>query len=378
MTDSSPPALAHTPLFDLHRELGARIVPFAGYAMPLHYPQGILQEHHHTRAEASLFDVSHMGQVRLDGPGAPMALEGLTPADVVDLGPLRQRYALLTDESGGILDDAMVTCGGDHWLLVVNAARKAFDVAHLEAHLAGRCGVTAPGDRALLALQGPGAAAALATLAPAVIDLPFMAATTVDLQGAPCLVSRSGYTGEDGFELSLPEAVAEAVARQLLALEGVAPAGLGARDSLRLEAGLCLYGQDLDTTTTPVEASLAWAIGKARRPGGPRAGGFLGSEVILRQLAAGPQRRRVGLLPRGRAPVRGGTVLADGDGRPVGQVTSGGFGPSVTRPIAMGYVATTTAKPGTILYADLRGRSVALEVAPLPFVTPRYHRRKAP
>ncbi|HXH04482.1 MAG TPA: glycine cleavage system aminomethyltransferase GcvT [Candidatus Competibacteraceae bacterium] len=371
MTDQT---LARTPLYDLHLELGARMVPFAGYEMPVQYPAGILKEHNHTRSQAGLFDVSHMGQVRLSGPNAAAALESLVPVDLVGLERDCQRYALFTNEQGGILDDLMVTNVGDHLFVVVNAACKAQDLAHLRAHLAGRCAIEELSDRALLALQGPAAAAVMARLAPETAKMVFMTAARVQLVGVECFVTRSGYTGEDGFEISVPAAKAEELARALLAQEEVAPIGLGARDSLRLEAGLCLYGHDIDTTTTPVEASLTWALSKARRADGARPGGYPGAEVIMAQLAGGVSRKRVGLLPQGKTPVREGAELVDADGRVVGKITSGGFGPTVGGPVAMGYVETALATVGTELAALVRGKPVPVKVARMPFVQQRYYR----
>ncbi|TCO79258.1 aminomethyltransferase [Plasticicumulans lactativorans] len=372
MTDTDN--LARTPLYALHLELGARMVPFAGYAMPVQYPAGILKEHLHCRAQAGLFDVSHMGQVRLAGAEAAAALETLVPVDIVDLPLGQQRYALFTDERGGILDDLMVVREPDGLFLVVNAACKAQDLAHLRTQLGARCDVDELADRALLALQGPAAGAVLERLAPAVVGMVFMTARRVDVAGIPCLVTRSGYTGEDGFEISVPAAQAEALARALLAAPEVAPIGLGARDSLRLEAGLCLYGHDIDTTTTPVEAALLWAMQKVRRSGGARAGGFPGADVILRQLAEGVARKRVGLVGEGKQPVREGAELSTADGRPVGRVTSGGFGPSAGRPVMLGYVETACAEPGTALVASVRGKAVAVTVCRTPFVPQRYYR----
>jgi aminomethyltransferase len=366
--------LARTPLYDLHRELGARMVPFAGYEMPVHYPAGVLKEHLHTRSQAGLFDVSHMGQIRLSGADAAAALETLVPVDILDLPAGMQRYALFTGEQGGILDDLMVTNCGDHLFLVVNAACKGQDEAHLRRHLAGRCTVEALTDRALLALQGPAAAAVMARLAPGLEKLVFMHSANVTLAGSECLVSRSGYTGEDGFEISVPADKADALARLLLAEPEVAPIGLGARDSLRLEAGLCLYGHDMDAQTTPVEAGLTWALSKARRTDGARPGGYPGAEVILRQLAEGVARKRAGLLVKDRMPVREGAQLLDAQGQPVGSVTSGGFGPSVGGPVAMGYVGPAFAAPGTALNAIVRGKPVPVEVVRLPFVAQRYYR----
>lgn len=366
--------LTRTPLHDLHLEQGARMVPFAGYEMPVQYSGGILQEHKHTRNHAGLFDVSHMGQVRLDGMEASAALETLVPMDIAGLGEMCQRYALFTNPEGGISDDLMVTNAGDHLFVVVNAACKEQDISHLREHLSDRCGIEELTGHALLALQGPEAAAVLARFAPEVREMHFMTAARVTLAGAECFVTRSGYTGEDGFEISVPADSAEDLARALLAEDEVAPIGLGARDSLRLEAGLCLYGHDIDTSTTPVEAGLVWAIQKVRRRGGEREGGFPGAEVILGQMEAGPARRRVGLVPAGRAPVREGAELTDPGGRAVGHVTSGGFGPSVGGPVAMGYVEAASAAAGTGLNAVVRGRALPVTVTKMPFVEQRYYR----
>ena len=366
---------SRTPLFALHESLGARMVEFAGYAMPLQYGLGILKEHVHTRTHAGLFDVSHMGQVQIEGPDAAAALESLVPVDVVGLPPGRQRYAFFTNPNGGILDDLMIANLGDVLLLVVNAACKAQDLEHLHTHLAGRCTVEPLDDRALLALQGPQAAHVLARLAPQTSAMAFMDVITTKLAGVECHVSRSGYTGEDGFEISVPAAAAETLARELLADARVAPIGLGARDSLRLEAGLCLYGQDLDATTTPVEADLGWALSKARRPGGARPGGYPGAEAVFEQLANGAARRRVGLEARSRVPVRAGAEIADAEGERVGVVTSGGFGPTVGAPVAMGYVAARAAAVGTELAGLVRGNRVPIEVGAMPAVPHRYRRR---
>ena len=365
--------LSRTPLYALHCELGARLVPFAGYAMPVQYPAGILAEHQHTRAHASLFDVSHMGQARLP-LGAAVVIERLVPVDVVGLAPGRQRYAFFTNDAGGILDDLMFSNAGDHLFMVVNAARKAHDFALLSQH----CDLTVLADRALLALQGPAAAAVVRRLAPDVDALGFMGVTTARLDGIGAFVSRSGYTGEDGFEISVPAEDAERLARTLLAQAEVKPAGLGARDSLRLEAGLCLYGHDIDETTTPVEAGLAWAIQKVRRRDGARAGGFPGAGVILDQLERGVARKRVGIVPEGRAPLREGEVLRDAAGRVVGRLTSGGFGATLDGPIAMAYVETGCAGPGTELTAVVRGKPRACRVADMPFVPHRYHKGNPP
>jgi aminomethyltransferase len=374
-------ALKRTPLHAMHVRLGARMVPFAGYQMPVQYPAGIIKEHLHTRAAAGLFDVSHMGQIALrprsgQVEDAARALERLVPADVLGLGEGRERYTLFTNADGGVLDDLMVSNRSDHLLLVVNAARKVADEAHLRTGLAGDCQIEALTERALLALQGPRAEDALAALAPEVRTMRFMEVRTVSIMGEACTVSRSGYTGEDGFEISIRAQAAEALCEALLRDPMVAPAGLGARDSLRLEAGLCLYGSDLDETTTPVEAALEWTIPKVRRAGGARGGRFPGAEIILEQLANGAARRRVGLKPEGRAPVRSGAPLfgAENDAAPVGIVTSGGFGVSIGAPIAMGYVPTVVASPGTRLHAEVRGKRLPIIVSELPFVPPRYKR----
>lgn len=362
--------LARTPLAGLHRELGARLVPFAGYELPLHYPPGIVAEHRWCREAAALFDVSHMGQVRLSGPDPAAAVERLVPADIRGLAAGRSRYTMFTNEQGGVLDDLIVGRDADAIFLVVNAARKTDDLAHLRAHLEPEHRVEPLDDRALLALQGPKAATGLGRLLPEATGLAFMHTGWFTLDGVALRVSRSGYTGEDGFEISIPAERAEDFARRLLASEEVRPAGLGARDSLRLEAGLCLYGHDLDETTTPVEAGLAWTIGRRRR----EAGDFPGASVILAQLRDGPPRRLVGLAVEGRVPVREGAPLRLPGGAQVGRVTSGGFGPTVGRPIAMGYVAAARAREGTGLEAEVRGRPVPVQVARLPFVPHRYMR----
>ncbi len=377
-TDNNRPLL-RTPLYALHVELGAKLVPFAGYEMPVQYRDGILKEHLQTRAQAGLFDVSHMGQIRLRGAGATRALEALVPVDVVDLAANRQRYALFTNPQGGILDDLMVANAGDHLLLVVNAACKLADLAHLKAALPASVEIEYLEQQALLALQGPAARAVLTRLAPAAAALGFMQAAAIAIDGIDCWVSCSGYTGEDGFEISLPAAQAERLARRLLAEPEVAAIGLGARDSLRLEAGLCLYGHDIDTTTTPVEAGLTWALSKARRPGGVRAGGYPGAEVIERQLAEGVTRQRVLLKPDGRQPVREGSVIVAGGrevgreiGREIGVVTSGGFGPSLAGPVAMGYVQRDALEQP--LQALVRGKPVPLSLQRGPFAPHRYCR----
>ena len=359
-----------TPLFDLHRELGGRIVDFAGWELPVQYPAGILAEHQHCRSAAALFDVSHMGQLRLDGADAATALERLVPGDLLGLAPGRARYTQLTDEQGGILDDLIVSNAGDHLFVVVNAGNRDADLAHLRAALEPAVTVTELADRALLALQGPQASTVLTRLAPPSAELRFMTTAEMAVAGLPCRVSRLGYTGEDGFEISVPAADAVTLARRLLAEPEVAPAGLGARDSLRLEAGLPLHGHDIDPSTTPIEAGLAFSIGKRRRAEGD----FPGAETILRQLAAGPERRLVGLKPEGRAPAREGTEIQLLDGTPVGRVTSGGFGPTVGGPIAMGYVTAVHAAAGTEVALLVRGKPLPARIVPLPFVPHRYHR----
>jgi len=363
--------LKSTPLTALHEALGARMVPFAGYSMPVQFTAGILKEHLHTRSAAGLFDVSHMGQVVLRGPDAAAALERIVPGNIRELGAGRLRYTQFTNDQGGILDDLMVTNAGDHLYLVVNAACKTADLALLQAAMPTSVTVEPLDDHALLALQGPQAAAALQRHTSADLSrLRFMASAMLTVAGVEARVSRSGYTGEDGFEISLPASKAEAVARRLLDVAEVAPIGLGARDSLRLEAGLCLYGHDIDAVTTPVEAALEWSIGRRRR----EEGGFPGAEIILRQIADGTARRRVGIRADGRAPAREGAVLTDVDGRPVGAITSGGFGPSVDGPVAMGYVETNSSAIGTAVQAIVRDRPLPARVAALPFVEHRYYR----
>ncbi|MCC5970266.1 MAG: glycine cleavage system aminomethyltransferase GcvT [Pararhodobacter sp.] len=365
--------LKRTCLHELHLSLGAKMVPFAGYEMPVQYPMGVMGEHLHTRAQAGLFDVSHMGQVILGARGAAEALEALVPVDVQGLAEGRQRYGFFTTEAGGILDDLMIANRGDHLFLVVNAACKAEDLAHLEAHLQG---VEAVMHRALLALQGPAAARALARLVPGVADMRFMDVSTFAWGDVDLWVSRSGYTGEDGFEISLPEHRAEDFARALLEMDEVAPIGLGARDSLRLEAGLCLYGHDIDTDTSPVEAGLNWAIQKVRRRGGAREGGFPGAGRILRELTDGPSRLRVGLRPEGRAPMREGVALFDAEDAdtPVGAVTSGAFGPTIGAPMSMGYLPAAKAAPGTRIWGAVRGKRLPAQVVSLPFRPSTYHK----
>ncbi|NKK78687.1 glycine cleavage system aminomethyltransferase GcvT [Rhizobium leguminosarum] len=373
-------ALKKTPLHALHLSLGARMVPFAGYDMPVQYPAGVMKEHLHTRAEAGLFDVSHMGQVIVKAKSgsyedAALALESLVPVDILGLAEGRQRYGFFTDDTGCILDDLMIAHLDDHLFVVVNASCKEADLAHLQTHIGEQCDITLL-DRALIALQGPRAVAVLAELWADVAAMKFMDVRHCRLHDVSCLVSRSGYSGEDGFEISIPSDKAVDVTMRLLEHPDVQAIGLGARDSLRLEAGLCLYGNDIDTTTSPVEAALEWATQKARRGNGARAGGFPGSGRILSELENGAARRRVGLKPEGKAPVRGHAKLyADAEGKiEIGEVTSGGFGPSVEGPVAMGYVPLSHAAAGTLVYAEVRGKYLPITVTALPFVTPTYKR----
>jgi len=372
----STETLQKTPLHALHLELGARMVPFAGYDMPVQYPLGVMKEHLHTREQAGLFDVSHMGQIRLLGAGAAKALETLVPVDIIDLPVGMQRYAMFTNEHGGILDDLMVAnLGNDELFLVVNAACKDQDLAHLRKHIGEHCQIQPLfEERALLALQGPAAVKVLERLAPAVAKMTFMQFQPVQLLGADCFVSRSGYTGEDGFEISVPADQAEALARRLLEEPEVAAIGLGARDSLRLEAGLCLYGHDMNEQTTPIEASLLWAISKVRRADGARAGGFPGAEQIFAQQQSGVARKRVGLLPQERTPVREEAEIVDEAGTVIGKVCSGGFGPTLAGPVAMGYVDSAYTAVDTPVWAIVRGKRVAMKVSKMPFVAQRYYR----
>ena len=366
--------LQKTPLHALHLELGAKMVPFAGYDMPVSYPAGILAEHRHCRASAALFDVSHMGQLRLLGEDAAKALESLVPVDVVGLAVGKQRYGFFTNASGGILDDLMITRRDGDLFVIVNAACKDADIKHLVTHIGHRCTVQPLPDRALLALQGPKAVAALSRLNPALSKLTFMSGTSATLVEADCFVTRSGYTGEDGFEISVPASQAETLARALLALAEVQPAGLGARDTLRLEAGLCLYGHDINDVTTPVEAGLAWAIQKVRRAGGGRAGGYPGAKVIDGQLALGVGTKRVGLVGLERVPVREGALIVDAQGHKLGHVTSGTLAPTVNFPIAMAYLAANHALPDHEVYAQVRGNNYPMRVSAMPFAPHRYFR----
>jgi aminomethyltransferase len=366
-------ALKHTPLHSLHVELGAKMVPFAGYDMPVQYPSGILAEHQHTRARAGLFDVSHMGQLRLTakpGGNTAAALERVVTSDIRGLGQARTRYALFTNDQAGILDDLMVTNLGDHLFLVVNAACKEQDEAHLRKQISADVEIENLNKRALLALQGPSAVDALARLVPDCRKMEFMSGAFWLIEGSRCFVTRSGYTGEDGFEISVPNDHAEALARRLLAMPEVKPIGLGARDSLRLEAGLCLYGHDIDTSTSPIEAGLAWSIGPRRR----KDGGFPGAAIVQKQLAEGPKRKRVGILPEGKQPARDHTEVQDSAGKRIGEITSGGFGPSVGRPVAMGYVETSHAAAGSPLSLIVRGKALPAKTAALPFVKHNYKR----
>ncbi|TWO69010.1 glycine cleavage system aminomethyltransferase GcvT [Caenimonas sedimenti] len=372
----SPVELLKTPLHALHLELGARMVPFAGYSMPVQYPTGLMAEHHHTRACAGLFDVSHMGQLRLVGPDAAAALETLMPVDVIGLAPGKQRYGLLLTDEGTIIDDLMFVNRGGDLFVIVNGACKVGDIAHIQERIGARCQVITMPDHGLLALQGPKAVDALQRVVPGVEKLVFMTGSPFAWQGADLHITRSGYTGEDGFEISVPGAQAEALARALLAQPEVKPIGLGARNSLRLEAGLCLYGNDIDTTTTPVEAGLNWAMQKVRRTGGERAGGFPGAARVLGQLdgTVPLTRKRVGLVALERVPVRDHTELQDPQGARIGEVTSGLLGPSIDKPVAMGYVPPAQAAPGTRVQAIVRGKPVPMEVSAMPFVPNRYHR----
>ena len=380
--------LLKTPLNALHAELGAKMVPFAGYSMPVQYPAGLVAEHHYTRAAAGLFDVSHMGQLLLRGKDAAAAFESLMPVDVIDLPVGKQRYGLLTTDAGTVIDDLMFVnrdyANGGDIFVIVNGACKVGDIAHMREHIGNRCEIVTLPDRGLLALQGPQAVAALNRVVPGVDKLVFMSGATFKWQGAELFITRSGYTGEDGCEISVPGEKTDALARALLAQPEVKPIGLGARNSLRLEAGLCLYGNDIDTTTDPLEASLAWAIQKVRRTGGARAGGFPGATKILAACAdsAGvvaikPSRKRVGLIAQERVPVREGVDLCTPDGQIIGKVTSGLLAPTVNQPIAMGYVPAQLSANGTLLHAMVRGKPVPMLVSAMPFVPNRYYRGPA-
>lgn len=373
MCDSSE--LLTTPLHYLHLELGAKMGPFAGYQLPVQYPTGVIKEHLHTRKDAGLFDVSHMGQISLSGPQVASQLAAIVPVDVEALNNNQQSYAVLTNDNGGILDDLIICRWTEEkFLLVVNAACKERDLEHIKAHMGDDTRIELLEDLALIALQGPAAADVLASLAPGVAELDFMQGCFCNIDGMSCYVTRSGYTGEDGFEISIHERYAEAVARLLLEFSSVKPIGLGARDSLRLEAGLCLYGHDMDTHVTPVEASLQWSISKSRREGGSKEGGFPGSDIIFKQMKGGVSNKRVGLHVEGRMPIREGAILESLSGKMVGIVSSGGFAPSIREPIAMGYVNSELASTGTQLNAIVRGKAIPVTVAAMPFVPQRYFR----
>jgi len=377
MSSTTNAPLLTTPLNALHIELGARMVPFAGYSMPVQYPAGLMAEHQHTRSAAGLFDVSHMGQLKLVGPDAAAAFETLMPVDVIDLPVGKQRYGLLLTDEGTVIDDLMFfNKGNNEIFVIVNGACKVGDIAHIQTRIGQRCSVIPMPDHALLALQGPQAVTALARLAPGVEKLVFMTGGDFSIAGCDCFVTRSGYTGEDGFEISVPAAQAETLARALLAQPEVKPIGLGARNSLRLEAGLCLYGNDIDTTTTPPEAALNWAIQKVRRTGGARAGGFPGADKVLAQIdnPASLQRKRVGLVALERVPVREHTELQSAEGQKIGEVTSGLLGPTVNEPVAMGYVTPAFAAIGTRVNAIVRGKAVPMELRAMPFTPARYYR----
>ncbi len=369
-----------TPLYDLHLKLGGKMVSFAGYSLPVQYTGnsgGIIKEHLHVREAAGLFDVSHMGQITVTGEQAAQALESLMPVDVLGLAPGQQRYGLLTNENGGIMDDLMVSNQSDHYLLVVNAACKHADFAYIKSQISDRCEVKQLDNKALLALQGPKSAQVMASLGGGVGSMGdwfFMQSAVITLAGVEVLASRAGYTGEDGFEISVQESDALPLAQALLGHEDVLPIGLGARDSLRLEAGLCLYGHDIDTHTTPIEAGLNWAISRVRRKNGARAGGFPGADKILDQLESGVSQKRVGLKPVGRAPLREGVLLVDSEGNNIGKISSGGFGPSIEAPVAMAYLNSQLCDAGTTVFASVRGKTVAAEVAKLPFVAHNYCR----
>ena len=369
-------ALLNTPLNALHLELGARMVPFAGYSMPVQYPMGLMAEHIHTRSEAGLFDVSHMGQLRLVGTDAASAFESLMPVDVIDLPVGKQRYGLLLTDEGNIIDDLMFVNRGADIFVIVNGACKVNDIAHIQGRIGAKCQVIPMPERALLALQGPKAVDALSRMVPGVEKLVFMTGASFDWQGADLFITRSGYTGEDGFEISVHNDQADLFARALLAQAEVKPIGLGARNSLRLEAGLCLYGNDIDTSTTPIEAGLNWAIQKVRRTGGARAGGFPGADIVLGQLDGSRSltRKRVGLIAQERVPVREHVELQNTQGVKIGEVSSGLLGPSANVPVAMGYVDVASASLGTVVNAMVRGKAVPMTVSAMPFVPNRYYR----
>jgi len=358
-----------TPLYDLHVELGGKMVDFAGWEMPVQYPMGIMGEHKHCREKAALFDVSHMGQVILKGDNIGEKLESICPQAYATLKEGKARYGFFTNEDGGIMDDLIVSNAGDHFFVVVNASMRHQDIPHMAANLDG-VDVTEIFDRALVAVQGPKAEDVVGELCPAARDLTFMETTVADINGVSCRISRLGYTGEDGYEISIPEADAEAVARAFLAHDDCEPAGLGARDSLRLEAGLCLYGNDIDQSTSPIEASLAWAIQKRRK----EEGGFPGAERIQRELAEGPAKKLVGIKPEGRAPARQHVEIQCTEGNTIGEITSGSFGPTVGGPVAMGYVAKGHGEIGEKVNLIIRGKAQPAEIVSLPFVQQNYKR----
>lgn len=373
MSENQPnQALQRTPLYQLHLDMGARMVPFAGYEMPLQYSKGILKEHVHTREHASIFDVSHMGQIRVEGKKAAAFLESLLPADVIDLPLHQQRYSFFTNAQGGILDDLMIANNGNHFYLVVNAACKAADFAHLLTHLVDGCDIRMIEDHALIALQGPAAKNVLSQFSEHILSMPFMSTANITIAGVNCYISRSGYTGEDGFEISVHSDYAASLTRKLLSIPEVELAGLGARDSLRLEAGLCLYGHDIDTETTPVAARLTWAISPARRTSGSRAGGYPGANIISKLLSSGSETKRVGLISKERIPIREGVQLLNQQNEVVGRITSGSFSPALGIPIAMGYVKAAYGEIGNQLIAKVRNKDVTVEICSLPFIPHRY------
>ncbi len=372
-------ALKRTPLYELHSELGAKLTEFAGYEMPVQYSLGILGEHQHTRTKAGLFDVSHMGQIILRGSSyqeTALAFERAIPMDVLGLKVGRQRYGFLTTDGGGILDDLMFSNRKDHIFVVLNAACKDSDIVHLRTLLEPEISIEVIENRALIALQGPASETVLSEFNSQISAMKFMDIETLSIAGAECWISRSGYTGEDGFEISIPSSAAEAITRSILSKQEVEFIGLGARDSLRLEAGLCLYGHDIDEETTPVEASLTWAIQKARRTNGERANGFLGDEIITQQLDTGTYRKRVGFLPQTRAPMREGVEIYETESSKevIGKITSGGYGPTVGHPVAMGYINSEYVDSNDNLFGELRGKRVPVKIAKLPFVPLNFKR----
>ncbi len=369
MSESLATAPERTPLYDLHVELGGKMVDFAGWEMPVQFPMGIMGEHKHCREKAALFDVSHMGQVELRGKNAAAELEKLVPASILPLADGKARYTFFTNQQGGIMDDLIVSNAGDHLFVVVNASMRDQDIGHMRANLNG-VEVVELTDRALVAVQGPKAEGIVGELCPAAVELKFMETTVADIMGSKCRISRLGYTGEDGYEISIPQERAIEIAKAFLAGGDCEPAGLGARDSLRLEAGLCLYGNDIDNDTSPIEASLNWAIQKRRR----EEGGFPGAERIQAELANGPARKLVGIRPEGRAPARQGVEIQDQQGKTVGSITSGGFGPTVEGPVSMGYVSAERSAPGTKVNLIVRGKAQPAEVITLPFVQQNYKR----